>query len=296
LQRPFGHSLTFNLSLSRSWLTLGPGWAALAGALAAGFLDFNLTTILKLLGLWFLADPILGTIWDLLVRQGLWRRIRTAALPPPPTHGFLLPYTKSDSPAGRMIILLRRYRLWWQESHWPEFGHDFVTFGLGLGLAFLLSLFLGFAVFGLTVMALILIWGAGHRPLEDGRAPGGGRWQTLVQFLLPWLMGSALGPSLSLSTLFLALCYSGVYLGGLRMLDRHRHAAKLFFLGQFTATLLLLALRLLPVAALAALFLIAQWLLRTRFDQPPDFLDRAQPYLVLGLLIAGFSVGRLGWL
>lgn len=296
MQRPFGHTLTFNLSLSRSWLALGPGWAALAAALAGGSLALDLTTLLKLLSLWFLVDPVLGTFWDLLVRQGLWRRIRRATLPPPPARGFFLPYARPDSPAGRMVILLRRYRVWWQETHWPEFGPDFVTFGLGLGLALLISLFLGVMVFGLTVLALLLTWVAGYGASEQHHAPGGGRWQTLVQFLLPWLMGSALQPALSWPGLFLALCYGSIYLGGLRMLGRHRHADKLLFLGQIAAMLLLLGLRLLPGAALVAVFLIAQWLLRSNVDQPGSFLSRVQLYLVLGLLVAGFSVGSLAWI
>jgi hypothetical protein len=139
---------------------------------------------------------------------------------------------------------------------------------------------------------LILL--AGQQP-ADLSATGGGRLQTVGQWLIPWLMGSMLWPALTPLSLALAICYSGIYLGGLRLRGDHRHADKLFVVGQVAALLLLLSQRLLPGAALVAVMLLAQGLIRSRRSTPADFLPRVQPYLVISALAAGLSAGSLAW-
>lgn len=294
MSRPFGHTISFTLSLARPWLSLGPGWAALAGALSTGHREASLVTLLQLVSLWLLVDPLLGTLWDQLVQQGLWRRVAQAQLPPPALSGFSLPYAQSGSLAGRLVILLRRYQVWWQERYWPERGDDFVAAGLSLILALLLSLFLGSTIFWLTVLSIGLIFWAGQRP-ADLSAPDGGRWPTLIQFFLPWLMGCLLWSTLNPLSLALSICLSSVYLGGLRMLGNHQSADRLFFLGQLAALLLLLGLRLLPGTAILSVLLVAQWLVKAKYNQPVDLLPRLQPYLVLGVLVVGLSIGSLAW-
>ncbi len=292
MPRPLGHTLNFSLSFSRSWLSLGPGWAALAGALSTGYADFDGLFLLRLLSLWLLADPILGTLWDLSVRQGLWRRMSQAQLPPPPVHGFYLPYAQPGSMAGRFVLQWRRYQSWWQTTYWPEFGDRVISFGLALILALLIGFFLNPTIFGLTLLAIGLTLLAGQSP-PDLAAAEGGRLQSVGQLLLPWLMGLFLGATLTLPGLALAVCYWGTYLGGLRMLGHHHRAQILFFLGQIGAMLLLLALRLLPGAVILSAMFVSQQLIKTKFSHPADFLQKAQLYLVIGLLAAGLSLGSL---
>ena len=292
MPRPFGHTLNFTLTRSRPWLSLGPGWAALAGALSTGALEATPVALLRLLSLWLLVDPILGTLWHLLVRQGLGRHVTQASLPPASPRGFALPYAQTESMAGRGLLLLRRYRAWWQESFWPESGNKVTALSLNLALASLIGLFLGPAIFWLTLLAVGLTLWAGQRPLNL-TAPGGGRVEALLQFLLPWLMGSLLGAALTPPGLALAICYSATYLGGLRILGQHRQADRLFFLGQLAAMLLLLAMRVLPGAAVLSVLLVSQWLFKSKFSRPADFLQKVQFYLVLVLLVAGLSAGSL---
>jgi hypothetical protein len=292
LQPPFGHTLKFTLSLSRPWLSLGPGWAAVAGALSTGYQTVDFITLLQLLSLWLLVDPISGALWDLLTQQGLWRKVARAQLPPPPASGFSLPYAQPGSPGGRIVLLWRRYQVWWRRIFWPEFRTEILALMLNLVLALLLSLFLGPTIFWLTLLSICLTVLVGQQPPELS-TPGGGRWQAIVQFLLPWLMGCLLWSTLTPLCLALAICYWSVYLGGLRMLGHHRHADKLFFLAQFTIILLLLAWRLLPGAVLLSMLLLSQWLIKTKINSPSDFLPKIQPYLVIGLLAVGLSVGSL---
>jgi hypothetical protein len=294
MQTPFGHTLNFVLSLSRPPFNLGPGWAVLAGALSTGLNQVTLTGLLPLFSLWLLADPILGTLWELNVHRGLWRQIRDAQLPPPPAAGFSLPYAQPGSLAGRLVLVWRRYRLWWRQTSGPAHSSDLAAFALAITLALFIAFFLGAAIFWLTLLAIILVLLAGRRP-ADLVATGGGRLQTVGQWLIPWLMGSLLWPALTPLSLALAICYSAIYLGGLRLGGHDRYADKLFFGGQAVALLLLLSQRLLPGAAVVTVLLFAQGLIRRWRPTPEDFLPGIQPYLVISALAAGLSAGSLVW-
>lgn len=292
MQPPFGSSFKLILAPARSWLSLGPGWAMLAGVLSIGIIPLKLAGLMQLLSLWLLVDPILGTLWELVGVQGLWRNMIPGQLPPPPRHGFYLPYAQPGSIAGRLVVRIRRYRRWWQEYFWPEQGGHFAAVLLGAGLALLLSLTFGSTLFWLTLLALSLITLAGQTQ-TDLTAPEGGRLQSMVQLLLPWVMGASLWSTLTPLSLALAVCYWVTYLGGLRMLGGHHRAELLFTLGQAAAIILLLALRLLPGAAILTVLFVTQQIIKTKFNQPAEFLPKLQPYLVLSLLVAGWSLGSL---
>jgi hypothetical protein len=290
MQQPFGHSFNLTISPARTWLKLGPGWAMIAGVLSAGGFDLDGLTLLRVVSLWLLVDPLLGTLWALSGPQGLWRQVQRAQLPPPPRRGFALPYAQPGSTAGNFSLWLRRYGRWWRESFWPEAGSGVITFGLGLLLAPLLAFSLGLPIFWLTLLALLLILLA-STDNPDLSTPGGGRLQTLSQFFLPWLMGIFLEQHLNSLLLGLALCYTVVYLGGLRMVGGHQRAEFLYFMGQLAALFLLLALRLLPGAGIVGLCLVTQGLLRLYYPHPLLLVQKSQFYLILSLLAAAIALG-----
>lgn len=291
-QHPFGQTLTFKLSSSPAWLSLGSGWAAVAGALAAGIPGWTWANLLQVIGLWLLVDPILGTLWELAVQQGLWRRVTQASLPQPAGRGFFLPYAQPASTAGQVVILVRRYQVWWQAYYWPEFGGQVVTFVVGLILALVIGLVLSPTIFWLVVGSISLTLLAGQRP-NGLTARGGGRSPSIVQFLLPWLMGAALWSPLSLFPVMLALCFWISYLGGLRVLGDHHRAEWLFFGGQLAVLMVLLGLRMLPGAAVTVVSLVSLLMLKNNDDTPAVWLDKAQPYLIVSMLTAGAAVGSL---
>jgi hypothetical protein len=288
MHRPFNHALKLNLSLSRHWLTLGPGWAALAGALATGPGDFTLAWVWQWLGLWLLVDPILGMLWDL---QGVWGQVPPPAqLPPPTARGFFLPYAQPGTPAGRLVVLGRRYQVWWQESYWPQFGGQLLSFGLGALLALAVAVALNPLLFWLTLLAMGMIILTGLKPLPltltpypDLAAPDGGRVQAVVQFFIPWLMGSLLWSFPTTGGFALGVCYTVAYLGGLRMLGGHRRAEMLLFMGQVAAIFVLLAARSAAGSALLSVLLLTQGLI---YSRNADFFPKIQPHLILGLLVA----------
>jgi hypothetical protein len=291
MQQPFGHTTQFRLLPAQAWLSLGPGWAAAAGILSGGRPELNLATLVQFISLWLVVDPILGTMWTLVVEDRLWWQIRQARLPPPPLRGFSIPYAQPGSLAGRLVLLIRRYQVWWQQAHGPASGSQAATFVLGLILAPVVAAALQPAIFWLVVLALSLTLLAGLNA-SNPRAASGGRLQSIVQMLLPWFMGNLLWSNPTLPTLALALCYWLVYLGGLRMAGRHRRAEILFVGGQIAAILLLLALRLLPGATALSALLVAQLILKNHFSQPAQLLKKVQPYLVFGLLVAAWSSGN----
>jgi len=294
LEPPFGHSFKITLTLARPWQRSGPGWAALAGALSTGQFAFNLSLMMQLVSLWLLVDPLLGMLWDLSVEQGLWRKITTAQLGSAATTGFSIPYVQSDSTAGRFVLLVRRYQRWWRESYWPENRQAMTSFWLGTLLALLIALFLSTTMFWLTLLTIALIILAGQLSRELS-SPQGGRLQSVVQWLLPWCMGIVLWSSLWPLGLALAVCYWGTYLGMLRMLGQHHHAEILFFVGQAATVVLLLGLQALPGAAIISVLLVAQWLLKLKFNRSTDFLQKAQPFLVVSALVAGWAMGVVNY-
>jgi hypothetical protein len=293
VQPPFGHSVSLTFDLTRRWLNLGAGWAALAGLLASGYAQLDLTALLQLISLWILVDPILGTLWDLAVERGLVRRFTRAELPAPAARGVDLPYAQPGSVAGHAVILLRRYSRWWAAYFWPTFSGGITTCCVGLILALVIGLALGPTVFWLVVLTVGLTVLAGLA-LPDHDFVDGSRLRSIVQFLLPWLMGAVLWSDISLLALVLGLAYWTVYLGSLRMLGNQHRAEWLFYPGQFAVSLLLLALHLLPGAVVLGILLLAQLLVRTNYgDDAAVLLRKSQAYVVIGLLVAGLSVGSL---
>jgi hypothetical protein len=291
MQTPFGSILNLTVFPARSWLSLGPGWAMLAGSLSTGAVEIRLATLLQVLTLWLLVDPLLGALWELSAQQGIWRRMMPAQLPPPTPRGFYLPYALPGSVAGHWVLQVRRYAAWWRGQFWPDAGQRLVAFGLVSGLALLISLSFNATLGWLTLLALSLIILAGQTQ-PDLAAPDGGRLQSIVQLLLPWVMGVVVWSNLGPLNLALGICYWVTYLGGLRIAGQHKRAEILFFLGQIAAVLLLLALRWLPGAAMVGALLVGQLVIKTKFSQPADFLAKAQPYLILSLLVAGWSLGQ----
>lgn len=291
-QPPFGQTFKFSLSLSKSWLSMGAGWAAVAGAMTAGWPDITGARVLQLISLWLLVDPILGTLWELAVQQGIWRRVTQAQLLHPARRGFLLPYAQPNSKGGQFVILVRRYQVWWQQSYWPAHGSQVITFGLGVLLALLIGLALGPTIFWLVLLSIGLTIIAGQYPTHLASSYGG-RLPSIVQLLLPWLMGAALWSTLTLFTFILAVCFWTIYLGGLRILGGHQRAEWLFLGGQAAAIILLLGLRLLPGAAILSVCLLVTQLFKNNFDQPIEWLTKVQPYLVIAMITAGVAVGSL---
>ena len=305
MDQPVGHSIQVRLFLIRPIWRIGPGWAAVGGVLASGALLAAPGHLLTLLLVWFIADPLLGTVWDMGVggsstsaHRGVWRRLLTEQRPGHGSALVVFPYTQPDSRGQQLAERLGRFWCWWRESFWPEAGHEFITVALGLGVALLLGAVLGPAVFVLVVFSVVLSWLAAvspdeppsHSPASPARA-GNATWRGLAEFGIAWLIGSvALGKASPL-VVALGVCYTATYLGLLRQPDRLWLAGA----GQFAVTCLLVGLRYPLAAAVTAITLVPQGGLRARVGSPGArglCVRVVQPFILVSMVAAALAIAR----
>jgi hypothetical protein len=267
-----------------------------SGGLAAGGFSLSPETLLNLLLVWLLADPLLGVIWDLgagsalaPAGRGIWGRLLQPDLPQVAAPVLRLPYTQAGSPGYRLAQRLGQARRWWRETLRPEAGTETASLAAALVLALLLGAVLGRSVLALIAISIAFSWlcalaekrepGATHfgkwvAP-KIGDAPGAAAdksgpavWRALGEFTIPWLMGASVMGRVSGTVILLALCYTVAYFGLIRPARGFGLAAA----GQATAAVLLAGLRYPLAAGAAAILLLPQWGLRTLEQlgrQPP---------------------------
>jgi hypothetical protein len=56
----------------------------LAGVLSTGVIPLKIASLIQILSLWLLVDPILGALWELVAVHNLWRSMIPVHLPSPP--------------------------------------------------------------------------------------------------------------------------------------------------------------------------------------------------------------------
>lgn len=238
-----GPLIGLRVSVSRNPWRIGPAWAVVAGALAAGMPIGSSAALLRLLGAVLLADSAWGAVWAVMAGDGGQPR-------PPESWG--LPYIHPSAPIMQVSDRLRGLS--------SGVGcHDLLmSMVLALGLSALLGL-VPF-VLSLLVLAIALI---AQTMAERGRRPA--LAYSLLAVGLPWSLGLALsgqstpalvGP-IALGMAFLLLVWAFERLRG-----RRRTSTFGAWLGQLAVLGTLAGLRLPWAAALtAALFLPPSWYL-----------------------------------
>jgi hypothetical protein len=253
LDQPIGHTTRLRLYPIRPLWSLGAGWAAVSGGLAAAGFPLSLVTLLNLLLIWLLADPVLGVIWDVGVgnthERGIWRRLISPRLPDTAPPLRLLPYTQAGSPGHRLAYRLGRLHRWWRDTLWPEVGRECATLIAGLGLATLLGAILGRDVLILALVSVLFSWLAMLSERRDTTRDRGHKdsttlWHALGEFGVPWLIGAVAMGGPSQVAALLGICYTITYFG----LIRDPHSFRLIGASQVTTALLLAGLRQ-PMAA-----------------------------------------------
>jgi hypothetical protein len=145
-------------------------------------------------------------------------------------------------------------------------------------------------MFWLVFLAIGLAWIAGFSPYNLAAA-GGGRLQSVVQFLLPWNMGLILWHQPSLLGMLVGLPFWIVYLGGLRMSGNHHRAHWLYFSGQLVVALLLLGLHHLAAATIVIVLLLVQTIIYRTYQRPQHFLPHVQRYMVFEIVVVALTIG-----
>jgi hypothetical protein len=297
LDQPVGHITQLRLRPIRPLWSVGPGWAAIGGAVASGGFALAPQTLLSLVLTWLLADAVLGVVWDLGGGQGgIWRALLTARLPDSAPALHFLPYTQPASPGRRLAERLSRWRRWWQETFSPQAGAEFAALVAALGLALLLGAILGRDALALTLLSIALSWLAALAHKSE-RATSQGvvtLWRTLGGFGIPWLLGSLVMGRPTWAVIALGSCYAITYFGLVHQAAQAAPGFRLIGASQVAAILLLAGLRYPLAAGAAAILLLPQWGLHLwAADHPttPGALLRCiQPFVVLSLLIAAWAV------
>ncbi|HEY84837.1 MAG TPA: hypothetical protein G4N96_06975 [Chloroflexi bacterium] len=318
------HTITLKLIPCKNCFAPGPGWAALGGFLASGILRFeadfftlNAPWLLKFGLLWLLVDPVLGTLWHLVVEQGVWRNL--TRLPAAQTWAVkpLLPYAAKGSVACRLsalIALLRQQK----DGEWQT---SLLLPLVALGLATTL----GEQVVLYTLIAILSIfWMGSASPAKISLLKP--FWQSVTGFLLPYIIGLNLMGGLEQNALLPGLGYWVAVFGSLLLAAGRSSAAKVVIIGQASIALLLFAL-IKPIAAasagLASGFSFLLWLnakqaqpqtpsntpilptgeetasrpplvkkpLRVLHSPTPHLSRQISPILLLSFLIAALSLG-----
>jgi hypothetical protein len=292
MDQPFGHTIQLQLRRRRPWLSLGPGWAALAGALASGGFDLEVGQLVSLVLLWLLVDPLLGTVWHLAFQAGPWRDPDPAALPEATSiHLGLVPYATPGALGFRLA------RWWGRLRAWDRLGHEngphqaFVTFVGGTILALILGVLLK-PIFGLLILLSLGLAALAGRGEPWTNSHGQPFWQAIGNVTIPWLMGMFLFDSFTLFATLLAVCYTLVYWGGLRLSGGQLLGERTLIAGQAAAALLLIGLRAPLNAAVLVLMILIQLVLRTQAGPSGGqawYLRGIQPGLVIGLLAAAWG-------
>lgn len=283
-QQSVNCTLTLRFIPHRSWLALGPGWAALAGVLASGGFHFEAEVLLKAGLLWLLADPILGTIWHLVAEQGIWRRLGQA----PPSGAsplkLRLPYVVKDSAGYKLSIF-------WTNLRTSENGQGY-TLLITLFLALLISAILGGLIVSFVIVSVLLAFVIGLTGYGEGQQ----FWQSLATFLLPYLAGLIVMGQLPLQAVALGYVYWVIYLSTLRLRAGKSRGAWLVIIGQGVAAGLFFSLTL-PLAAtvltLAVMFSLLLWVQAKMQSTQPEiwYAEHVKPYLLVGLFAAAVSLG-----
>jgi len=165
-------------------------WAVGCGALAAGAFTPDVTTIVRLLAGWLLADIILG-----FALAQLLATIRVAVqVGRPPVavvrQGLRIPYAQPGSPGDHLTRTLARWLDHWHERLQPAIGHHVASCITASAIALLVGAFLGepalttaaATIASAVVLALI----CGHH--VDALA----RWYAGMTLGVAWYLGHRL--------------------------------------------------------------------------------------------------------
>lgn len=278
-----GQFLRFQIPVRARTLWLSPLWAVLCGLISSGAFVWTGRDVLIAALAVIIADGAWATQWWGLVEPD-WRRLFASwndiAVE---RSGSLL--ALRGSPAERSQHNLARLRSWWQTGGRDQVGTPVLSALFALLLGVVLSAVIGWqavaltsATFALTQIALIL--------RLHGRAIN---WlHGFVAVGLPWLLGHAAFGQLTLLAALAAVIFSFTY-AALLDLAQGAVATRRWLLPQIVMIIILIWLQQ-PVAAVAAITLIAAQALLATVMHSLDFVRAAQWWLMLTMLVAALGI------
>lgn len=291
--KPMTHTLAVSLIPNQHGLIPASGWAVIAGLLASrpwilegDLWQNNANWMVKTILLWLLFDPILGTIWQLLIKNKLRRTINdgdTIVLHGTPN----LPYVTRNSAAYRWLVF--------RENMGRQSAASWQSLFLLTGLALALSAIFGWGIFLAVTLSLGVMWILGGTDKENSRIEE--IWQMLLQFILPFASAILVFGTFNLPIVLFVLTFALVFGGSLRLQNAPKWGEILLILGLSTAGILLFALRL-PIAGTVAVMagvttiLFRHDIVENRY-QWRDRLPSLNATLWLTLVVSAWFMGGL---
>ena len=285
-----GRWLALELRPTRPLTWLGPGWAVLCGAVAAGVWIPRGQSVLALIFSLLLGDVLLGA-WRALWVQPDWRdAVRRAAANTPEW------YMESDDAEGWRIVRVirqvgRRLRFV-RRMILPVVDSEMVGMTMIGALALCVAVVLGQTAFWLTLAAMVVA-------LIEGQLSGerAAYLRTLFEITLPWLIAQSAFGNFSVLSFFYLLLFTAVYRALLGLsATRQMRWARWSNLAQLTIALALFVMGAPAVAGLAALCLLAQVLWQTRFRVNRDgreYVQHVQSYVLVTMLAVAFALALI---
>jgi hypothetical protein len=292
LARPsLGRRIALELRPARPVTWIGPAWATVCGALAAGPVTISGETFLRVVIAVILTDPILGalrTAWvntDWLAPLQAWRAT-------PARSWMLLPYARLDSPAARLSQWISSRAKFWRSALWPKVGQSISAIIVAGLIALTVALALGTTTFFITMLALVLA------PLESELGPAhAGQWpRALAEIGAAWLIGHSPLAPLTWDSVLLALFFAVAYRGLLAIASSRVVGFAIANLAQIIVAIILIWRGAMFNAAFVGLAVVGQalWqsLARRTGEYDSAYLLRVQFFVLASMLIAALGLPR----
>jgi hypothetical protein len=236
-----------------------------------------------------------GSLWNLALSVDWFHPLADGWPPEQPSHLLYLPYSRPDSPGGKLFRWLGNLLAWSREVFWPASGTALIGALISAVLAFLLIALLPSRLYPLCA-ALVALMGLGLAQRRWGRSLLTG--QALVQIGLGWLAGHAAFAGVSLASLAVALGFVLASSGALRV-GQGEAGLGLLNSGQVFVVIILAGLKQPLAASGVGLLLFAQLALQLSFrfsrGQPGgDTCARVppgwRPWMMASMLVAALAL------
>ena len=271
------HTISLKIIPTKNWFALSGGWAVIAAALATRPAAPTTVWIVRLALLWLLVDPLLGTVWQLLVGRQLRRILQLGAVK---AVTPVLPYTRRDSAAYRFGI--------WREKLRTHADGVWQPLLVSAVLSLAAGVWLGWAVLLLAVITLATAWAFSLHTRANAARRG---WLSLALFFLPFAVAANLIELWRWDVSLLGAAYTVVYFGLLCLRENPARAEIWVILGQAAAAVVMFA-AVQPLAGGVIALATVVGLLARPFSAARGGALHA--IALIGLLAAAFSLGGGG--
>jgi hypothetical protein len=285
-----GRLVGLQARLDRPYWGLMGIWAFLCGVLASSDFRFDGRDLLTVVIASLLVDLAWGSLWDLASGTDWFRPLADGWPPHRPAAVAVPPYTRPNSPGGRLFRGLSWLVGWWKESFWPEMGSALIGLLVAVVLAIALTLLLPsrLRLLNAELAALVglgLVHRRYHGPLLAAEA--------LILVGMSWLAGHLIFDAMNVPSLVLALASSLAVWGGMRAARGLRGGLWLQNGGQLASAGLLVTVKQPLAAGIVGMLMLSQVLMQLLLAagaDPSRVFRRSWPWLMAAMLTAALAV------